>query len=141
MKYLLDTCVLSEIIKPIPDSNVIEWLRIIDEENIYVSVLTFGELEKGIEKVPNLTRKKKLQIWVRQDLSERFENRVINIDLKVAARWGEVQGRSEEDGNPMSVIDGLIAVSGLVHDCIVVTRNISDMKQSRVELFNPWSYT
>jgi predicted nucleic acid-binding protein len=141
MKYLLDTCVLSEIIKPLPDNKVIKWLRNIDEEKMYVSVLTFGELEKGIEKALNLSRKKKLQIWVRQDLSERFENRVINIDLKVAARWGEVQGRSEKDGNPMSVIDGLIAVSGLVHDCIVVTRNISDMKQSGVELFNPWSYT
>ena len=110
------------------------------EENIYVSVLTFGELEKGIEKTPNLTRKKKLQLWVRQDLSIRFENRVINIDLKVAARWDEVQGKSEMDGNPMLVIDSLIAVSGLVHDCIVVTRNISDMKQSGVELFNPWSH-
>ncbi len=141
MKYLLDTCVLSEIIKPVPDNNVIEWLRNIDEENMYVSALTFGELEKGIEKALNLTRKKRLQIWVRQDLSSRFENRVINIDLKVAARWGEVQGKSEIDGNPMSVIDGLIAVSGLVHDCIVVTRNTSDMKQSGVELFNPWSHT
>lgn len=138
MKYLLDTCVLSELIKPNPDKNVVSWMNNISEANMYVSVLTFGELEKGIEKAQDLIRKKKLQLWVQQDLKERFEDRVIDIDIKVAARWGIVQGKAEMEGRPMSAIDGLIAVSGLVHDCTVVTRNIDDMRQSGADLLNPW---
>jgi predicted nucleic acid-binding protein len=79
-----------------------------------------------------------LQLWVEQDLKARFENRIIDIDLDVATRWGKVQGKAELKGKPMPAIDGLIAVSGLVHNCVVVTRNVSDMQQSGVELLNPW---
>lgn len=138
MKYLLDTCVLSELIKPNPDKNVISWIKNISEDDMYVSVLTFGELEKGIEKAQDLIRKKKFQLWVQQDLKERFEERVIDINIKVATRWGIVQGKAEMEGRPMSAINGLIAVSGLVHDCTVITRNIDDMKQSGADLLNPW---
>ena len=138
MKYLLDTCVISEIIKPKPDKNVISWVQDQDESCLYLSVLTFGEIEKGIEKAQDKPRKRKLQLWVEQDLKQRFINRIIAIDLDISVRWGAIQGQAELVGKPMPVIDGLIAVSGLVHDCIVVTRNISDMEQSSVELLNPW---
>jgi toxin FitB len=138
VKYLLDTCVISEIIKPQPDENVIAWVQEKNESSLYLSVLTFGEIEKGIEKALDPVRKRKLQLWVEQDLKQRFENRIIPIDLEVSARWGAIQGQAELVGKSMSVIDGLIAVSGLVHNCIVVTRNIADMEQSAVELLNPW---
>jgi predicted nucleic acid-binding protein len=139
MKYLLDTCVISEIIRPQPDKNVISWVQGKNEVSLYLSVLTFGEIEKGIEKALDPVRKRKLQLWVEQDLKQRFENRIIPIDLEISSRWGVIQGEAELVGKSMPVIDGLIAVSGLVHDCIVVTRNIADMKQSSVELLNPWS--
>ena len=139
MKYLLDTCVISEIIRPQPDENVISWVREKNENSLYLSVLTFGEIEKGIEKAVDPVRKRKLQLWVEQDLKQRFENRIIPIDLEIAVRWGAVQGEAERVGKPMPVIDGLIAASGLVHNCIVVTRNIVDMEQSSVELLNPWA--
>ncbi len=138
MKYLLDTCVISEIIKPQPDENVVAWIQNKNENDLYLSVLTFGELEKGIEKAQDLARKAKLKLWVEQDLKQRFEGRIIPIDLSVSSSWGNVQGMAEVAGKPMAVVDGLIAVSGLVYDCIVVTRNVSDMKQSGVELLNPW---
>ena len=138
MKYLLDTCVISEIIKPKPDKNVISWVQDQDESCLYLSVLTFGEIEKGIEKAQDKPRKRKLQLWVEQDLKQRFINRIIAIDLDISVRWGAIQGQAELVGKPMPVIDGLIAVSGLVHDCVVVTRNIADMEQSSVELLNPW---
>jgi toxin FitB len=141
MKYLLDTCVISEIIRRQPNKNVISWLQNQDENSLYLSVLTFGEIEKGIEKAPDSARRKSLQLWVAEDLKKRFEGRVIPIDLGVAVKWGMIQGAAELSGKPMPAIDGLIAVSGLVHDCIVVTKNISDMAQSTVELFNPWSET
>ena len=138
MKYLLDTCVICEIIKPKPDANVIPWLQNQNEDDLYLSVLTFGEIAKGIEKATDDARKKRLKLWVTEDLRKRFEGRIISIDLDVVVKWGEIQGIAELSGKPMQSIDGLIAVSGLVHNCVVVTRNTSDMAQSNVELFNPW---
>ncbi len=138
MKYLLDTCVISELIRPQPDENVVAWVRGQNESKLYLSVLTFGEIEKGIEKAPGVTRKKRLKLWVEEDLKQRFEGRIIPIDLNISVRWGEIQGIAELSGKPMPSIDGLIAVSGLVHNCIVVTRNTADMEQCTVELLNPW---
>ena len=138
MRYLLDTCVISEIVKLKPNKNVISWFEKQDESSLFLSVLTFGEIEKGIEKAPDKIRKKKLRLWVEEDLKQRFEGRVLPIDLQVSTQWGILQGKSEQAGKPMPAIDGLIAVSGLVNNCIVVTRNTSDMEQSTVELFNPW---
>ena len=138
MKYLLDTCVISEVIKPQADKNVISWMQNQNENSLYLSVLTFGEIEKGIEKVTDKMNKRRLQLWVAEDLRKRFAGRIIPIDLEISVRWGAIQGVAELSGSPMSVIDGLIAVSGLVHHCIVVTRNTSDMAQSSAELLNPW---
>ncbi len=139
MKYLLDTCIISEIINPKPDKNVISWLTNQDESELFLSVLTFGEIEKGVEKAPDKVRKKKLKLWVEEDLKQRFEGKILPIDLEVSTRWGVIQGIAEKAGKPMPTLDGLIAVSGLVNNCIVVTRNTSDMEQSTVELFNPWN--
>ena len=141
MRYLLDTCVISEIIKPQPYENVISWMRSTNEDSLYLSVLTFGEIEKGIEKALDATRKRRLKQWVEEDLKKRFDGRIIPVDLNISVKWGEVQGAAELLGKPMPTIDGLIAVSGIVHNCIVVTRNTSDMEQSSVELFNPWLNT
>jgi len=138
MKYLLDTCVISEATKPKPSKKVVAWLKKQDEESLYLSVLTFGEIEKGIEKSVDGRRRNKLRLWVEEDLKQRFEGRILPIDMQVASRWGEIQGKSESAGKPLSSIDGLIAVTGLVNNCVVVTRNISDMQQSSVELYNPW---
>ena len=138
MKYLLDTCVISEIFKPQPNENVVTWMHENDEESMYLSVLTFGEIPKGIEKTSSLAKRKTLQMWLENELKERFKHRILDIDMVVASQWGTVQGKAELAGKRMPTIDGLIAVSGLVHSCVVVTRNISDMQQSGVELLNPW---
>ena len=128
MKYLLDTCVISELIKKIPNKNVLRWLENQDEEDLYLSVLTFGEIQKGIEKAPDKIRKKKLQAWLEKDLRERFEGKIIPVDLKVAIKWGEIQGITEKEGRIMPSIDGLIAISALAYGCTVVTRNTSDIR-------------
>jgi len=138
MKYLLDTCVISELVKPVPNDKVITWLSSIDESKLYISVLTFGEIEKGIEKLADGSKKKKLKLWLEDDLKQRFEGRLIPIDLKVALKWGQVQAISEQAGKALPAIDGLIAASAIANNCIVVTRNTTDMEQSSVELFNPW---
>lgn len=139
MKYLLDTCIVSELIKESPSENVISWLKNQDEANLYLSVLTFGEIQKGIEKAPDERRKNKLTTWLEEDLKQRFKGRIIPIDQNVAIKWGEIQGITEKSGKTMPSIDGLIAVSALVYHCTVVTRNTSDMKNSTVELLNPWN--
>lgn len=138
MKYLLDTCVISEVVKNQPNKKVISWLNSQDENDLYLSVLTFGEIAKGINKINDQKRKRKLQLWLDEDLKSRFKNRIIAINLTVSIQWGIIQAAAEQQGKTMPAIDGLIAVSGLVNHCIVVTRNINDMQQSSVELFNPW---
>ena len=139
MNYLLDTCLISELAKSEPNKKVVDWVLSENETNFYVSVLTFGELHKGIEKLPESKKKKELRIWVENDLRNRFQNRIIGIDTRVSVTWGKIQSIAEKKGKPMPAIDSLIAATGIAHGMIVVTRNISDMKQSGVDLFNPWS--
>jgi len=138
MKYLLDTCVISELAKATPNPKVISWITKNNEENFYLSSLTFGEIYKGISKLPCSKRKENLIQWLEYDLKERFKNRIISIDLKVAKVWGEIQGQSEAKGKPMPVTDSLIAATGVAHDLIVVTQNVADMEQSGVQLLNLW---
>ncbi len=138
MKYLLDTCVISELVRSQPASAVVEWLKQQSEQDLFLSTLTFGEIEKGIEKAVSSDRKKMLDLWVEHDLKQRFENRIIPIDLAVATEWGRVQGACEKKGLLVPAIDGLIAASALVYHCVVVTRNTEDMRQSGVGLLNPW---
>jgi len=141
MNYLLDTCVLSELIKPEPSLNVIGWISDIDERCLYISVLTIGEIHKGIEKLPESKKKDNLHKWVNFDLNERFNNKILNIDIHIATTWGKVQAQSELIGQALPTIDGLIACTGIAHDLTVVTRNTKDMKSSGVSLINPWDLT
>jgi len=139
MNYLLDTCLISELAKSEPSKKVVDWVLRENETNFYVSVLTFGELHKGIEELPESKKKEKLRIWVENELRNRFQNRIIGIDIRVSITWGKIQSIAEKKGKPMPAIDSLIAATGIAHGMMVVTRNISDMEQSGVDLFNPWS--
>jgi predicted nucleic acid-binding protein len=139
MKFLLDTCVISEMVRQNPAKKVIDWIRNEDENNFFISVLTFGELHKGIEKLDESKRKESLHNWVENDLKERFANRILHIDLHVAMLWGKVQGLAEKGGRVMPAIDSLIAATGIAHHLTVVTRNTADMEASGVSLLNPWT--
>jgi predicted nucleic acid-binding protein len=138
VSWLLDTCVISELVKPRPMAAVVAWIEACDEETLYLSVITIGELEKGIARLPLSARRAKLQGWVRHDLAERFRGRLLAIDQPVAVRWGALAGESEARGQPVAVIDGLIAATGLEHDLTVVTRNIDDFKRCGARCLNPW---
>ena len=138
MKYLLDTCVLSELVKKEPSKKIVNWILEVDENSLFISVLSIGEIHKGIEKLPVSRRKATLHKWVTHDLESRFLNRILDFDLKTAALWGRLQAKSELQGTPMPAIDGQIAATGVFHDLTVVTRNASDMQASGVLLYNPW---
>lgn len=138
MNYLMDTCVISEIIKPKPSSKVIKWLRACQDENLFLSSLTIGEIQKEISELPDSRKRNKLQEWMDTELIRRFDKRVLVIDIKVAQKWGEIQASSEITGTKMPVIDSLIAAIGLVYDMTIVTRDTSGMEKSGARLFNPW---
>jgi toxin FitB len=138
MNYLLDTCLISELAKSKPDENVVNWVLSENETGFYVSVLTFGELHKGIEKLPESKKKEELRNWVNDELKNRFQSRIIGIEMRISILWGKIQCIAEKKGTPMPAIDSLIAATALSHDLTVVTRNVSDMEQSGVRLLNPW---
>ena len=141
MSWLLDTCVISELTRPRPSGSVVNWIHACDENELFLSVITIGELDKGIAKLPGTAKRTALEQWVRRDLAARFHNRLLAIDSNVAARWGALVGQSEARGQPLPVIDSLIAATGLQHDLTIVTRNTDDMERCGARCFNPWVST
>lgn len=132
--YLLDTNVISEIIKKESDKNVIHWLESINIQKLFLSVITLGEIRKGIEKLHDDAKKQKIRNWLEQDLLEKFYGRIINIDASVADKWGYIISAKN-----IPAIDGLIAASALVHNFKLVTRNIKDFEEIiGLEIINPW---
>jgi predicted nucleic acid-binding protein len=113
-------------------------LRSCQDETLFLSSLTIGEIQKGISKLPYSRKKNKLQEWMESELIRRFDRRILVIDFKVARQWGKIQASSELAGTKMPVIDSLIAAIGISYDMTVATRDISGMKNSGVKLFNPW---
>src|SRR5690625_7240188 len=107
---------------------------------MYISVLNLGELRKGIEKIDDSEKKNELNQRVKEDLSNRFKNRVLNISMKEVNKWGEVLATAEENGNPLPAIDSLIAATAQVHDLTVVTRHSKAMNISDYVLTYPWNY-
>lgn len=138
MSFLLDTVVVSELVRKNPSASVLKWVNDQDENSLYLSVLTIGELEKGIARLPATARRNRLLSWVRRDLTERFDGRLLTIDTRTATRWGVITGESERRGTPLPVIDCLIAATALVHDLTVATRNIDDFMRCGAKCINPW---
>ncbi|MEI7906806.1 MAG: type II toxin-antitoxin system VapC family toxin [Bacteroidota bacterium] len=138
MKYLLDTCLISELVKKVPNSAVVSWLNEQDEQSLFLSVLTIGELQKGIRKLADGERKDELQAWVEHDLALRFTGRIIDIHLETVLIWGRMQGESEQKGVILPVMDSLIAATAKAHGLVVVTRNVKDIERCQVRVCNPW---
>lgn len=138
MNYLLDTNVISELVSSTkPNSNVIAWFEQIPIHAFFLSVLTLGEIRKGIEKVKDNKRKKKLLIWLEHDLIEMFEERILAITAPVADRWGRLQ---HQVIRTLPAIDSLIAATALHYDMTLVTRNTGDFSDcSGLEVINPWN--
>ena len=138
MSWLLDTCVVSELVRPRPKASVASWVLERDEDELFLSVITIGELEKGIARLPDSPKRVALEQWVRRELADRFRDRLLAVDSGVAARWGALVGASEVRSQPLPVIDSLIAATGLQHDLTVVTRNTDDLERCGARCFNPW---
>jgi toxin FitB len=136
--FLLDTNVISELIKPRPDPRVVSWIAATDESLLYLSVLTLGEIRRGISSLPSNARRAVLETWLDHDLAVRFDDRILPIDLGVADRWGHLTGSGAARRRPIPVIDGLLAATALHHNLTFVTRNTGDLAATVVPLFDPW---
>ena len=139
MRYLLDTCLISEVVSKKPNPKVVAWLDGRDEDSLFLSVLTLGELQKGVSELPdNDGRKESLQRWVSFDLAGRFEGRILDLNLGAAMIWGQLLGDNEQHGGTLPVMDSLIAATAALHGMIVVTRNVKDMGRCTTNILNPW---
>lgn len=138
MKYLLDTCVISELVAKKPSPKVLRWIDSIESDNVYLSVITIGEIRKGIEKLPDSQRRTTLQAWLTEDLLARFGGRILSIDAEVVLVWGQLAGSLESEGKKMAAIDSLIVASALYNHCTLVTRNEADFKHTGIAIINPW---
>lgn len=138
MNYVLDTNVISELIARQPNRTVVDWVDSLDPERVYLSVITIGELRKGIEKLAFSRRKDELTQWLTSDLQLRFAGKIIDITTNVMLAWGELTGRLEREGKSMLAIDSLIAASVLEGKFTLATRNEDDFQHAGIPLINPW---
>ena len=136
--YLLDTNCISEAVRAQPEARVEEWIRGIDEDLLYVSVLTFGEIRKGIASLPESKRRERLEVWLTTDLRARFGERILAVDYRVADRWGALAALAKKRGRQISIIDGLLAATAIEHGMVVATRNEADFAAIDCAVINPW---
>jgi len=139
MTYLLDTCLISELVAKQPNQKVLDWLDAQSPETLYSSVITMGEIAKGICKLTPSRRKEELDIWLKQTLPNRFAGRIIDIDLQTMLLWGELLGKLEKQGRPLPMMDSLIAAIALQNSLTLVTRNEKDFAGIEVTIVNPWT--
>lgn len=139
MSFLLDTNVVSEWVKPQTNAGVINWLHNVDEDRVFLSVVTFTEIRYGIERLAAGTRRKRLEDWLQRELPLRFEGRILTIDQNIADAGGRMVARSERAGRPMEAIDAYLAATAEVHKLTLVTRNESDFSAVLKATLNPWT--
>jgi len=138
VNLLLDTNVVSEWTKPRPDPGLVEWLAELDEDRAYVSVVTLAELRHGVAHLPRGARRRRLDAWLRHELPQRFERRVLPVDERVAEAWGEIVAQRDAIGRPIGAMDAFIESTAAVHGLAIVTRNVRDFAASVATVINPW---
>ncbi len=138
MSFLLDTDVVSEWAKPRPEPGVAAWLAAVDEDEVFMSVVSFAELKRGVGLMPVGHRRNRLLDWIAYDLTARFDGRVLDVDRGVADAWGQLMARSHTGGRALGAMDAFFAATAVSHDLTLVTRNIRDFNDLGLPLHNPW---
>lgn len=137
MRFLLDTCTVSELIKPRPDAGLVAWMDSQQDETLLLSAITIAELLRGIRKLPVGQRRQALEQWMADDILNVFADRILPFDQSVAATWADMVVVAEQSGRRLSAYDSLIAATAQHHGMTLVTRNVTDMP-STVLVLNPW---
>ncbi len=139
MNYLLDTCLLSELYKTAPNAGVADWITQTDENRLFISTLSLGEIQKGIGKLDSGKRKTSIQEWLDRNLIIRFSGQMLSVDQDVALEWGLLCAAMEAKGKPAPVIDSLLGATAITHNLVIVTRNEKDFQKLPVKTLNPWA--
>lgn len=137
MKYLIDTCVISEFRKPAPQESVLNWFNACDERQIYISSLSIGEIHYGISRLPDGRKKNDLLIWFEQVIAN-FTGRILPITDTTCIIWADMRTKAENNGVQLAVIDGLLAATAQEYSLNLVTRNVKDFNATGIHIFNPW---
>ena len=137
MRYLLDTCILSEPFKRQPDQQVIAWLRSVDQSALFKPAVVLGEMRKGVETMSAGARRETLEKWL-ADYRRFYSDNIVAFDADVAMAWGGLVGRLQLAGISLPVIDSQIAATAICNGMTLVTRNVRDMQATGVPLFNPF---
>jgi predicted nucleic acid-binding protein len=138
LTFLLDTNVVSEWVKPTPAEPVVEWLAEVNEDEVFLSVISLAELRRGVELLDAGRRRDRLEKWLTRDLAERFEGRIFPVDLAVADAWGRITARATRAGRPVGSVDAFFAATAEAYGLTLATRNIRDFTALGVTLLNPW---
>ena len=138
MNYLIDTCVIAELAKDNPNTNVLNYLNSLRDSEVLISVITIGELKNGISSLANGRKKKKLEQWLHNEMLIRFDGRVISLDTATMLKWGELVSRLSLKGQTMPIMDSLIAAQCNNYGLKLITRNIRDFQNSGITTINPW---
>jgi predicted nucleic acid-binding protein len=138
MRYLLDTNVVSEWVRPVPNSGVVQWTDSVDEDLVFLSVISLAEIRHGVERLDHGRRRSQLEAWLDIELPQRFEGRVLDVDPAVANAWGRVMAESFGRGRPIGTMDAFIAATARVHGFTVVTRDVEPYELADVSVQNPW---
>jgi tRNA(fMet)-specific endonuclease VapC len=138
VKYILDTDVVSELVARTPNPRVMAWLDSLDPDDVYLSIITVGELARGIEKLADSKRKALLRRWLQDDLLVRFDGHILPLELGVIFVWAPLVARLENTGRPLPALDSFIAATALSHESALVTRNEADFAKTGVRIVNPW---
>jgi toxin FitB len=139
VRFLLDTNVVSEMVKPHPNVGVLRWLHEADEDSLLVSVITVAELRFGVQRLATGARRDRLDAWVQEQFTQRFEGRLLAVDEEIAETWGALMAASEAQGRRMNVMDCFLAATAVVHGATLVTRNVGDFSGLSGEVLDPWS--
>jgi len=136
--FLLDTNCVSELVSVKPGDGVIAWIEAVDETLLFLSVVTLGEIRRGLAALPQSRRRTHLETWIDLELHARFAGRILPIDAQVADRWGLLTAGAKRAGKTLATIDGLLAATAIHHNLTIVSRNVSDFASAPVQLLNPW---
>jgi toxin FitB len=136
--YLVDTNIPSELTREKPDARVSAFLRNAHKASVFLSVMTIGEICKGIAALPVSQRRTALQAWLDIDVRSWFAGRILPVTEAIAERWGHLAATAKQQGLTLAVVDGVIAATALHHDLTLVTRNVKDFAGLSIEVFNPW---
>ena len=138
MNFLLDTNVVSEWVKPQPEPNVLRWFAEVEEDSVWLSVITFAEIRFGVERMPRGRRRTALAAWLENDLPARFEGRIIGVGLGIADAWGKLMARCTTQGRTVGAMDGFLGAIALAQGFTLVTRNTGDFAPLGIPVLNPW---